>query len=123
MMRGTQQQQVGEGVTFFGRHVGPVAGRAGPDPVDVRDLGVLLIDAGPYFENNRHDAAGGVAAAVAHRPEGGKHGRGEALALACTIGVRPGGRSHPHIMTAGYDRKSRRGAGAQGWDRNGGARR
>jgi hypothetical protein len=29
--------------------------------------------------------------------------------LACTIGVRPGGRSHSHVMTAGYDRKSRRG--------------
>jgi energy-coupling factor transporter ATP-binding protein EcfA2 len=87
VVRGTQQQQVREGVTFPGGHVGRVAGRAGPVPVDVGDLRVLLVNARPYFEDDRHDAAGGIAAAVADRPEGGRHSRWEALALACAIAL------------------------------------
>lgn len=47
--------------------------RPGPDTIDVGDLGVLTR---PYFQDDRHDAVGGVAAVIADRPEGGQHGRG-----------------------------------------------
>lgn len=56
--------------------------------VDVGDLRVLLVNARPYFEDTGMMQPGGIAAAVADRPEGGgKHGLREALASACAVSV------------------------------------